>query len=106
MGNTVYDVCEVEEGAHIYAHSRKDGSEGVVYLLINNSMTETTTVDIPKPAKRYTLAGKDKIRSRIMTLNGKDLVLGEDNSLPEMNPVDQEAGILELAPGTCTFLVM
>jgi hypothetical protein len=41
-----------------------------------------------------------------MTLNGKDLVLGEDNSLPEMNPVDQEAGILELAPGTCTFLVM
>jgi hypothetical protein len=106
MGNTVYDVCEVEEGAHIYAHNRKDGQEGVVYLIINNSLTKTTKVEIPKPAKRYTLSGKDGIRSRIMTLNGKDLVLGEGNSLPEMNPVDQETGILELEPGTCTFLVM
>jgi hypothetical protein len=106
MGSTVYDAGEVEEGAHVYAHSRKDGQEGVVYLIINNSVTETTTVELPKAAKRYTLSGKDGIRSRVMALNGKGLVLGEDNSLPGMDPVDQAAGILELAPGTCTFLVL
>ena len=41
-----------------------------------------------------------------MTLNGNPLVLGEGNALPEMKPVIQEAGTVELAPGTCTFLVL
>ena len=40
-----------------------------------------------------------------MTLNDKPLVLGAGNALPEMKPVTQEAGCVELAPGTCTFLL-
>lgn len=41
-----------------------------------------------------------------MTLNGKDLVLGEDNALPALEPVNQPAGTVELAPLTCTFFVL
>ena len=41
--------------------SRKDGKDGVVYLVINNSFTETTTVELPKDAVRYTLAGENGI---------------------------------------------
>ena len=46
------------------------------------------------------------MRATVMTLNGNPLVLGENNTLPSLEPVDQEAGTIELAPGTCTFLVV
>ena len=94
MGTTVYDTAEpIREGAHVFAHSRKDGKEGVVYLVINNSLTEATTVELPKSAERYTLAGEGgNVRAAVMTLNGKPLVLGAGNSLPELTPAAQEAG--------------
>ena len=108
MGTTVYESGEkTRMGAHVYAHSRKDGKDGVAYLVINNSETDTTTVELPKVAERYTLAGKDgNKRATVMTLNGKDLVLGEDNALPALEPVVQPAGTVELAPLTCTFFVL
>ena len=37
---------------------------------------------------------------------GNPLVLGENDELPKPAPVNQPAGTLELAPGTCTFLVI
>lgn len=108
MGTTVYDTAEpIREGAHVFAHSRKDGKEGVVYLVINNSLTETTTIELSEAAERYTLAGEGgNVRATVMTLNDKPLVLGENNALPELASVRQEAGTVELAPATCTFFVM
>jgi heparanase 1 len=108
MGTTVYDTAEpIREGAHVFAHSRKDGKEGVVYLVINNSLTEATTVELPKSAERYTLAGEGgNVRAAVMTLNGKPLILGAGNSLPELTPAAQEAGTVTLAPATCTFFVL
>ncbi len=108
MGTTVYDTAEpIREGAHVFAHSRKDGKDGVVYLVINNSLTETTTVELPKDAMRYTLAGENgNVRATVMTLNDKPLVLGANNTLPELAPVAQKAGRVELAPATCTFFVI
>ncbi|MCD7843578.1 MAG: beta-glucuronidase [Clostridiales bacterium] len=108
MGTTVYDTGEpVREGAHVFAHSRKDGKPGVVYLVINTSTTEATTAELPKDAQRYTLECLDgKLRATVMTLNGQPLVLGEGNSLPAMEPVAQSAGPITFAPATCTFLVL
>jgi len=108
MGTVVLDTKEeIREGAHVYAQSRADGKDGVVYLVINNSMTETTGVQLPAEADRYTLEGKDgNPRATIMTLNGKDLVLTEDGDLPTMEPVKEEAGVIELPPLSCTFLVV
>lgn len=107
MGDTVYDTgIASSEGVHVYAHSRKDGKAGMVYLVINNSTTEATTVELPKDAERYTLSGDGKLRSRVMCLNGTPLMLGENDEFPEMKPIAQAAGTVELAPGTCTFFVM
>ena len=106
MGNTVYASGEpVREGARVYAHSRKDGKPGYVYLVINNSWTETTTVELPKEAQVYALTGNGKLRSRTMLLNGKELALGENDELPELVPVTAE-GTLEVIPGGCTFIVV
>lgn len=106
MGTTVYDSEEPwREGAHVYAHSRKDQKEGAAYLVINNSKTDITTVTLPKDAEYYVLSAKT-LRSPIMMLNDKPLMLKEDGSLPEMTPQKTTAKTLELAPATCTFIIL
>ena len=106
MGTTVYDSgYPVEEGAHVYCHSRKDGKEGAAWLVINNSR-EVTTVELPKAAEVYALTGNGKMRSRTMCLNGCELVLGENDALPDLSGVAVEAGTIEVAPGGCTFIVL
>lgn len=106
MGTTVYDCGEpIREGAHVFCHSRRDGKDGYAYLIINNSMTEATKVDLPTEAVRYTLAGRDGMRSPVMTLNGRELVLGEGDTLPDLSG-ETVSGSLELAPGTCTYIVV
>ena len=106
MGTTVYDsgypACE---GAHVYCHSRRDGKDGYAWLVINNS-TETTTVELPKEAEVYALTGNGKMRSRTMLLNGRELVLGENDELPCLCGESVPAGILEVTPGGCTFIVL
>ena len=107
MGNTVYDSeIAITEGKHVYCHSRKDGHEGCVYLVINNSLTEATTAELPTDALVYALAGRDGMRSTVMTLNGHDLVLGENDELPDLSGKAVPAGKLEIAPGSCTFIVL
>ena len=104
MGTTVYDTGEpAREGAHVYAHSRKDGQSGACYLIINNSTTDATTVELPQDAVRYTLSA-DALRSPVMKLNGRELVLGENNALPDLSGEAQPAGTLTVEPATIVFL--
>ncbi len=106
MGTTVYDCDNPDvEGAHVYCHSRKDGKEGCVYLVINNSLTETTVVDLPKEAEVYCLNG-DTIRATVMKLGETDLTLSGVSDLTELTPAICAAGELALAPTTCTFIVL
>lgn len=106
MGDTVLESGEeIRMGAHVYAHNRADGKDGVAYLIINNSADESTTIELPKEACVYVLAGKDgNKRSQIMTLNGKDLVLGEGDLIPELSGVTKAAGKIELAPLSIAFV--
>lgn len=108
MGATVYDAAEpVREGAHIYVQSYKGDESKKCYLIINNSETEVTTVDVPNDGTIYVLAGKDGAkRATVMTLNGGNLVLGENWELPDLSGAPVSAGKVELAPMTCTFLVI
>ena len=70
MGTTVYDCTELcHEDIHVYCHSRKDGKAGCVYLVINNSLTDSLEVEIPVDAEIYTLHA-DTLRATDMLLNG------------------------------------
>ena len=102
MGTTVYDAGV--EG-HVYCHSRKDGKDGYVYLIVNNDLENAMTVALPGQAEVYALAGRDGMRSSVMTLNGTDLVAGPKGELPELkgNIVDTT---VEIAPGSCAFIVL
>lgn len=107
MGTTVLDPEEeIRVGAHVFAHSRADGKEGVAYCIVNNNELEATTLELPKQADVYLLSPKDgKKRATIMQLNGVDLVLDADNNVPEMKPVVKE-GTVEVPPMCCAFIVL
>lgn len=106
MGTAVYDCAGLcRENVHIYCHSRKDRASGVVYLILNNSLTDTISVTIPKDALRYTLHTQS-MRSPVMMLNGTELALCGSHGLPALNPEPQPQGTVLLAPGSCTFLVL
>lgn len=47
----------------------------------------------------------EHLRSETMLLNGRPLVLGENNELPDLSG-ERKQGTLELAPATCTFIVL
>lgn len=106
MGTAVYDCEDLnQENAHVYCHSRKDGASGVVYLIINNSLTDPLAVTLPKEAIRYTLHAQT-MRSPTVQLNGRDLSISGVCNLPKLTPELQSAGTVLLAPGSCTFLVL
>ena len=46
------------------------------------------------------------MRSRTMLLNGRELVLGENDELPCLCGETVKAGTIEVAPGGCTFIVL
>lgn len=106
MGETVY-ACDNPnvEGAHLYCHSRKDGKDGCVYLLINNSLNDETTVELPSEATLYELSGNGNMRNKVMYLNGKPLVLGDNNALPCLCG-EKVNGKISIAPGSCAFIVL
>ena len=106
MGDVCYDAGEqIRPGAHVYAHSRKDGKPGACYLIINTSRTETTTVSLPGAATVYALTPNGSERSRTMLLNGRELVLGENDALPVMEGMEVQ-GQVGVAPRSCTFIVV
>ena len=108
--NTVWASYSEDEkfpaaGGDYSEENMTDGKPGKAYLIINNSRTDTTTVALPKDAEVYQLSA-ETLRSQTMLCNGKALVLGEGNALPEMAPVAAKAGELTLPAATCTFIVL
>ena len=62
-------------------------------------------VELPSEAEVYALAGRDGMRSSVMTLNGADLVAGPKGELPALTGV-KASGKVEVAPGSCAFIVV
>lgn len=105
MGETVY-ACENPncEGAHVYCHSKK-GGEGYTYLIINNSLTDETTVEFDGEGTLYALDGNGNMRSKVMYLNGRPLVLNEKDELPCLCG-ETVKGKVTLSPGSCAFITL
>ncbi|QIL74910.1 hypothetical protein [Hymenobacter sp. HDW8] len=83
----------------------KGHAGGVTLLIINNSRTATTSLELPKAAQRYTLSSP-KLESSTVQLNGQELKLGADDALPTMTGEAVAAGKITFAPTTITFLTI
>jgi len=105
MGTTVLDAGPSREGLHLYAQCMRGHPGGVTLLAINNSRTQSSSLDIPSAAERYTLSAQ-KLAATDIELNGRELMLGADDALPELQGTSVPAGTVTLAPATSTFLTL
>ncbi|MBO0361156.1 hypothetical protein J0X19_24575 [Hymenobacter sp. BT186] len=105
MGTTVLDAGASRPGFHIYAHTMKGQAGGVALLIINNSRTATTSLNLPKAAQRYTLSATT-LESGAVQLNGRELKLGANDALPALTGEAVPAGPVQFAPTTITFLTI
>ena len=81
------------------------GKAGFAYLIVNNDLENAMTVELPGAAEVYALAGRDGMRSSVMTLNGTDLVAGPKGELPPLTGVNV-SGSVDITPGSCAFVVI
>jgi hypothetical protein len=61
---------------------------------------------LPVPALRYTLAAPASLQDMRVQLNGNELKLGDDDTLPELAGAATPAGEQAFAPATITFLAL
>ena len=100
MGQEVYDCSHLNgENVHVYCHSRKDGKEGCAWLVINNSLTEALSVELPGNAVQYTLHAEHP-RATAMLLNGRTLSIEE-----VFAGESHHSGTVTLPPCSCTFFL-
>jgi len=106
MGTTVLDSgVPIREGLHVYAHCLRGRPGGVALLVINNDRNTPRTLTIPVASERYTLSASE-LQSKSVQLNGVELKLGAGDVLPVLVGIPIQAGSVEFAPATITFLAL
>ena len=106
MGTTVLDPGGAHATSlHLYAHCLRNRPGGVVLLAINTGRDASQSFDIPTAAERYTLTAPDLLDSRVQ-LNGVELQLGADDTLPAVKGIATPSGKVSLAPVSITFLAL
>jgi hypothetical protein len=106
MGTTVLDSgIPIAEGLHVYAHCLRGTPGGVALLVINNDKAASRTLSIPVAGDRYTMSSSD-LQSKTVQLNGAELHLGSGDELPVLAGIPIQAGNVEFAPATITFIAI
>jgi heparanase len=106
MGSTVLDaVSPAPSSLYLYAQCLPKQRGGVTVLAINTDRDHGQSIDVAKASKRYTLTATE-LTSRQALLNGHELKLSENDSLPSMDAVDAKAGKVVLPPASITFLAI
>jgi hypothetical protein len=106
MGTTVLDAgASPSPSIHLYAHCMKNHPGGVTLLAINLSRTTPQTLNLPEKSVRFTLTAAD-LMSHSVLLNGKDLQLAADGSVPTPIGLPVNKGTLTLPAASITFLTI
>jgi hypothetical protein len=106
MGTTVLGPGASETPTlHVYAHCLRDVPGGVALLAINTDRNASQTLTVAAHSERYTLTAQKLEDSRV-ELNGKELKLSGDDSLPPLAGVPTGSGQTSLPPASITFLAV
>ena len=104
MGSVVLDPgASGSNGLHLYASCLRNHPGGVALLAINANKTDAQVLTLPSSAQRYTLTSPELQTTRV-DLNGTELQLGANDSLPALKGAAARRGKLTLAPASITFL--
>lgn len=104
MGETVLNPPAASDASlHLYAHCLPGQPGGVTLLAINIDRAASHSLNLTSSAQRYTLSAKE-LSDSIVQLNGEDLKLGADDTIPQLTGEAMPAGPVTFAPATITFL--
>jgi heparanase len=90
---------------HLYADCLADVPGGVALLAINTNQTDSQTLALSTPSKRYTMTAA-KLEDTRVELNGKELKMNSDDSLPRLTGIPTPSGQIDLAPASIAFLAI
>jgi hypothetical protein len=106
MGTTVLDAGPSgAPNVYLYAHCLRGRPGGVALLAINADRSAVLELAVPAKSERFTLTAKDLMDNRV-DLNGRELMLGANDALPQMKGESTKAGTVSLAPASITFLAI
>jgi heparanase len=105
MSNVVLDAGATPAPAlHLYAQCLRGQTGGVALLAINTD-SSAHTLNLRKPADRYTLSA-EPLQDSTVRLNGSELKLGPGDAIPPLNGSPIKEGEVTLAPATITFFAV
>lgn len=103
MGTTVLSPgANAGDDLYLYAHSMRDHPGGVTVLAINAGAT-ARDLYVPMAGERYTLTAKD-LDSTTVELNGRELHVATDGTLPRIKGAKAGSGRITLPPASITFV--
>lgn len=106
MGTTVLNSGDSPSpNLKLYAHCLRDTPDGVALLVINTDRNASLSLDLPAAAERYTLTASNLLDTTV-ELNGTELKLGSDDTLPPLTGTPTRPGKLTFAPASITFLAI
>ncbi len=102
MGTKVYEAGEGAPGVYLFAHNMKGHNDGIT-LLVLNANKASTTINIPSGGEQYTLTSNNFPGGDVQ-LNGQDLKLGDDDTLPDIKGKKINSRNVELPSASITFI--
>jgi heparanase 1 len=106
MGTTVLKPgVSLTPSLHLYAQCLQNVPGGAALLAINRDRNASQKLEVPGNLERYTLTAPKLEGSRV-DLNGKELKLGADDSLPQLIGVPTHSGSITLPAESITFLAI
>jgi hypothetical protein len=106
MGTTVLKPnTSPARGLQLYAHCLREVPGGVALLAINTDRNNSQTLTVSAPSEQYMMTAS-KLEETRVALNGKELKLEADDSIPQLAGVPTPSGQINLAPASVTFLAM
>jgi hypothetical protein len=102
MGTKVYGAGKATQGVYLFAHSMKRRNSGLTLLILNTN-TEPITIHIPSGGEQYTLTANE-LSSTTVQLNGQELQLSDDDTLPAIKGQQLNAGNVTLPSASITFI--
>ncbi|HVX51975.1 MAG TPA: hypothetical protein VHB48_17575 [Chitinophagaceae bacterium] len=102
MGTKVYEAGKETPGVYLFAHSIKGLNRGITLLVLNTN-TEPLTINIPAEGEQYTLT-PNELQGGTVALNGQQLKLSDDDTLPAIQGKKVNAGNVNLPAASITFL--
>jgi heparanase len=104
MGTRILDAGPQRAGLHLYAHCLR-GVPGGVSLLAINLEGKEKRLRLSGPAELYSLTAREPL-SRTVLLNGRELAVTPEDTLPPMEPVRFKGRGIVLPPLGNAFIAL